>query len=88
MRRFSRRASNTVGVNRSASNVAESATPLDQAIREKLIAVVVDANAYGEAGPDVARLSRLAADLARSTFRRGFRSRWRGSGPSTWLQSG
>ena len=38
---------------------------IDQAIRERIQAVVVDANAYGGVGPDLARLSALAVDLAK-----------------------
>jgi hypothetical protein len=37
----------------------------DQTVRERIKAVVVDANAYGEVGPDLARLGALAKDLAK-----------------------
>lgn len=45
------------------SGTPDRAPLLDGATREKLVAVVVDANAYGEVGPDIARLTSLAADL-------------------------
>ncbi|MBE8524102.1 hypothetical protein ILP97_42620 [Amycolatopsis sp. H6(2020)] len=48
----------------SSKTTTESAL-LDRAIRDKLIAVVVDANAYGEVGPNLARLAALARDLAK-----------------------
>lgn len=42
----------TSGVNRTAPGIEGRVPPLDQQVREKLAAVMVDANAYGEAGPD------------------------------------
>jgi hypothetical protein len=48
----------------SSKTTTESAL-LDRTIRDKLIAVVVDANAYGEVGPNLARLAALARDLAK-----------------------
>ncbi len=38
---------------------------LDRTVRDRLVAVVVDANAYGKVGPDAGRLASLAADLAK-----------------------
>jgi len=49
--------------------VAKPTRLLDEKIRAALQAVVVDANAYGAAGPDLARLTRLAADLAKINIR-------------------
>lgn len=50
---------------RVSSRTATEPALLDRAIRDKLTAVVVDANAYGEVGPDLARLAALAKDLAK-----------------------
>ncbi|WAL64512.1 hypothetical protein ORV05_26610 [Amycolatopsis cynarae] len=47
------------------AGAADSARLLDREIRQKLAAVVVDANAYGPVGPDIGRLTSLAADLAK-----------------------
>lgn len=47
------------------SGAADKTLQLDRLIREKLVAVVVDANAYGPVGPDIARLTSLAADLVK-----------------------
>ncbi|MEU3645263.1 hypothetical protein AB0E59_17915 [Lentzea sp. NPDC034063] len=44
---------------------ADEGLRLDAETRKKLVAVVVDANAYGKVGPDLKRLANLAADLAK-----------------------
>jgi len=53
-----------VNTSASATSGTQDRAPLlDGATREKLVAVVVDANAYGEVGPDIVRLTSLAAVL-------------------------